>query len=187
MLKVISALILVAQVLFPTAPPGVDRTDAFARASGNRKPVAVKIGQALFATQWPAQVMNVYADGIAGHDVAGLHISGVHFHRALTREQFIDEIAGLVSRTFKVAPVEEVDVWASVPLGVGRGVVVAGDLAKPTFRVVFTLSARREESADSLVRRMRQGSGVFWDQDWERKVFNSIAAPTGSNHVNSSI
>lgn len=168
MLKVISALILVAQVLFPTAPPGVDRTDAFARASGNRKPIAVRIGQALFATRWPAQVINVYADGIAGHDIAGLHVSGVHFHHPLTRAQFSGEIAGLVSRTFAVAPVEEVDVWASVPLGVGKGVVVAGDLAKPTFRVVFTLSARRGESANSLLRRMGQGSGVFWDQDWER-------------------
>jgi hypothetical protein len=168
LLKAISALILVAQVLFPTAPPGVDRTDAFARASGNRKPIAVKIGQALFATRWPAQVINVYADGIAGHDVAGLHVSGVHFHHPLTRAQFIGEIAGLVTRTFAVAPVDEVDVWASVPLSVGKGVVVAGDLAKPTFRVVFTLSARRGESANSLLRRMGQGSGVFWDQDWER-------------------
>jgi hypothetical protein len=168
LLKAISALILVGQVLFPTAPPGVDRTDAFARASGNRKPIAVKIGQALFATRWPAQVINVYADGIAGHDIAGLHVSGVHFHHPLTRAEFIGEIAGLVRRTFAVAPVEEVDVWASVPLNVGKGVVVAGDLAKPTFRVVFTLSALRGESANSLLRRMGQGSGVFWDQDWER-------------------
>jgi hypothetical protein len=168
LLKVISALALTAQVLFPTAPPGVDRSDAYARASGNRKPVAVRIGQALFATQWPAQVLNVYADGIPGHDVVGLHVSGVHFHGSLTRTQFINEIAGLVSRTFSVSPVEEIDVWTSVPLSVGRGVVVAGDLAKPTFRVVFAVSVRRGESAESLQRRMRQGSGVFWDQDWER-------------------
>jgi hypothetical protein len=168
LLKAISELILVAQVLFPTAPPGVDRTDAFARAAGNRKAIAVKIGQALFATRWPAQVVNVYADGIPGHDIAGLHLSGVHFHHPLTRTQFIDEIAGLVRRTFTVAPVEEVDVWASVPLGVGKGVVVAGDLAKPTFRVVFALSARRGESTESLLQRMRRGRGVFWDQDWER-------------------
>ena len=168
MLKVISALVLAAQVLFPTASPGVDRTDAYARAAGNRKPVAVRIGRALFATEWPAQVLNVYADGIPGHEVAGLRVSGEHFHHPLTRAQFIDEIGGLVQRAFASEPVEEVDVWASVPLSVGKGVVVAGDLAKPTFRVVFTLSARRGESAAALVRRMQQGDGVFWDQDWER-------------------
>lgn len=168
MLKAISALVLIAQVLFPTASPGVDRTDAYARASGNRKPLAVRIGRALFATEWPAQVLNVYADGISGHDIAGLRVSGVHFHHPLTRAQFTSEIAGLVDRAFAVAPVEEVDVWASVPLDVGKGVVVAGDLAKPTFRVVFTASVRRGESTASLLRRMRQGEGVFWDQDWER-------------------
>lgn len=181
MLKVISGLILVAQVLFPTAKPGVDRTDAYARAAGNRKPIAVKIGQALFATQWPAQVLNVYADGIPGHDIAGLRVSGMHFHHPLTRSQFMNEIADLVDRTFAISPVEEVDVWTSVPLSVGKGVVVAGDLAKPTYRLVFTVSVRRGEGTESLLARMRQGKGVFWDQEWERKSFNTTAAPTGSN------
>lgn len=181
MLKAISALILIAQVLFPTAKPGVDRTDAYARAAGNRKPIAVKIGQALFSTQWPAQVLNVYADGIPGHDIAGLHLSGMHFHHALSREQFMGEVADLVSRTFAITPVEEVDVWTSVPLNVGKGVVVAGDLAKPTYRLVFTVSVRRGERTDALLRRMRQGDGVFWDQDWARRSLNTVSAPSGSN------
>jgi hypothetical protein len=168
LLKVISALALVAQVLFPTAPPSVGVTDAYARAAGNRKPIAVKIGRELFRTTWPAQVVNVYADGIAGHDVAGLHLSGVHFHRPLSRAEFLTEVYDIVERAFAAAPVEEVDVWASVPLNVGKGVVVAGDLAKPTFRTVFTVTVRREESAAALLRRMQQGQGVFWDQDWER-------------------
>ncbi len=168
MLKVISALLLVAQALFPTAPPGVSRTDAYARASGNLRPVAVRIGRDLFHTIWPAQVLNVYADGIPGHEIAGLHVSGVHFHHALDTAEFVSEIAELVERAFAAAPVEEVDVWASVPLNVGKGVVVAGDLAKPTFREVFTVSVRRGESAPALVARMRAGKGVFWDQDWKR-------------------
>lgn len=155
-------------MLFPTASPGVDRTDAYARAEGNRKLVAVRIGQALFATEWPAQVLNVYADGVAGHDIAGLRVSGEHFHHPLSREQFYAEIADLVKRAFAAAPVEEVDVWTSVPLDVGKGTVVAGDLAKPTFRVVFTVTVRRGESTVSLLRRLRQGDGVFQDQDWER-------------------
>jgi hypothetical protein len=166
---------LVVQVLFPTAPPGVGRSDAYARAAGNRKAVAVRIGGALFRTMWPAQVLNVYADGIPGHEVAGLHVSGVHFHNPLTREQFLSEIGALVQRAFEAAPVEEVDVWVSVPLNVGKGVVVAGDLAKPTFRTVFAVSVRRTESAAALLSRMRQGDGVFQDQDWQRTAFKKAS------------
>lgn len=170
MLKVISALVLVAQVLFPTVPPGVDRLDAAARAGGNRKPMAVKIGRALFATEWPAQVLNVYADGYNGHDVAGLRVSGVHFHHPLTRAEFSAQIADLVRRAFAAAPVDEVDVWASVPLRVGKDIVVAGDIAKPTSRTVFSVSVLRGESADALLRRLQQGHGVYWDQDWARSA-----------------
>ena len=172
MLRVISvlALALTAQVLFPTAPPSVGRTDAYARAAGNRKPIAVKIGREVFRTTWPAQVVNVYADGIDGHDIAGMRVSGVHFHHPLTRDEFLTEIADLTQRAFAAAPVDEVDVWVSVPLNVGKGVVVAGDLAKPTFRTVFTVSVRRGESANALLQRIRRGDGVFWDQDWERSA-----------------
>lgn len=146
----------------------MDRTDAVARAAGNAKPVAIQIGRALFATEWPAQVLNVYADGIAGHDVAGLRISGVRFHHALTKDEFIGEVAALVHRSFASSAVDEVDVWATVPLRVGKDIVVAGDLAKPTSRTVFTLSVLRGETSAALIRRMRRGVGVFWDQDWTR-------------------
>jgi len=167
LLKVISALVLLAQ-LFPTAPPGVDRLDASARASGSRKDLAVGIGRALFHTQWPAQVLNVYADGVGGHAVAGLRVSGEHFHHSLTRDQFVGEIASLVRVTFSAAPVEEVDIWASVPLQVGKEVIVAGDLARPTARAVFTVSVRRGERTDALLRRLRASRGVYWDQEWAR-------------------
>lgn len=155
-------------MLFPTAPAGVGRSDAYARAEGNRKAVAVQIGRSLFRTLWPAQVLNVYADGIAGHDVAGLRLSGVHFHHPLTRGEFYSEVSDLIERAFAAAPIEEVDLWVSVPLKVGKGVVVAGDLAKPAFRTVFTVSVRRGESAAALLERLRRGDGVFQDQDWER-------------------
>lgn len=167
MLKVIS-LLFALQTLFPTAPPAVGASDAYARASGSLKPVAVTIGRAIFRTEWPAQVLNVYASGIDGARVAGLHVSGVHFHHALTRDEFLQEIADLVHDAFAASAVNEVDVWASVPLRVGKDIVVSGDLAKPTFRMVFTVSVRREESQTALLARMRQGTGVFWDQDWTR-------------------
>lgn len=165
MLKVISAAILIAQ-LFPTAPPGVNRLDANARAAGNRKAIAVAIGRALFKTRWPAQVLNVYADGFGGHDIAGLRISGEHFHGAVTRDRFVEEVASLVQETFAASPVDEVDVWASIPLRLGKDVVVAGDLAKPSSRTVFTVSIRRGERSDALIRRMRGSDGVYWDQEW---------------------
>ncbi len=171
LLRVISIVALAAQVLFPTAPPSVDRTDAYARAAGNEKPLAVSIGRKLFMTEWPAQVLNVYADGVGSRTVAGLHLSGVHFHHALTRDQFISEVVALVERTFAASNVDEVDVWTTVPLRVGKDIVVAGDLAKPTSRTVFTLSVRRGERTSSFVRRIRQGEGVFWDQDWTRANF----------------
>ncbi len=158
---------LIAQ-LFPTAPPGVNRLDANARAAGNRKAIAVGIGRALFKTRWPAQVLNVYADGFAGHDIAGLRISGEHFHRALTRDQFVEEVASLVRETFAASPADEVDVWASIPLRLGKDVIVAGDLAKPSFRTVFSVSIRRGERTDALVGRMRASDGVYWDQEWAR-------------------
>ncbi len=167
LLKVISALVLLAQ-LFPVAPPGIDRLDANARASGNRKDLAVGIGRALFRTEWPAQVLNVYVNGFGSHDVAGLRVSGEHFHHALTRDQFLDEIASLARISFTAAPVDEVDVWASVPLQVGKDVIVAGDLAQPSSRAVFTVSVRRGERMDALIRRMRASRGVYWDQEWAR-------------------
>jgi hypothetical protein len=167
LLKVISAFVLLAQ-LFPTAPPGVDRLDANARASGNRKDLAVAIGRALFHTEWPAQVLNVYADGFGGHDIAGLRVSGEHFHHSLTRDQFVDEIASLVRETFAAAPVDEVDVWASVPLRVGKDVIVAGDLAQPSSRSVFTVSVSRGERMAAFVGRMRASRRVYWDQEWAR-------------------
>src|SRR5437763_14222487 len=96
LLKAISIAAVVVAQLFPTAPPTVDELDANARASGNRKDIAVSIGRALFRTRWPAQVLNVYADGFSGHDIAGLRINGQHFHRALTQGEFEEEVASLV-------------------------------------------------------------------------------------------
>lgn len=132
--------------------------------------MAVAIGRELFKTRWPAQVLNVYADGFAGHDIAGLRLSGEHFHHALTRAEFLKEVASLVKEAFEAAPVDEVDVWASVPLRVGKDVVVAGDLARPSSRSVFTVSVRRGEPQDVLLRRLRASAGIYWDQEWARET-----------------
>jgi len=118
--------------------------------------------------------MQVAANEMGAHLVLGLRISGVHFHRPLTRDQFYAEIASLVGECFAAAPqAEEIDIWTTVPLSVGKGVVVAGDLAKPTSRTVFTLSARRGEAPSSLAERLRGGEDVFVDEEWARTAFKS--------------
>jgi hypothetical protein len=151
--------------------PSVATMDAEARASGNRIEVAERLGGALFVTQWPAQVLKVAANGIGSHLVVGLLISGVKFHHPLTREQFMLEVNSLISITLRQTPAEEVDAWASVPLSVGTGIVVSGDLAHPTSRVVFTISVPRHEPSAQTIGRMRAGRGVYWDEDWARTAF----------------
>lgn len=148
--------------------PSVAALDAAARAGGSDKPLARKIGSRLFLTEWPVQVLNVYVDSIPGHSVAGLHLSGTKFHHDLSRAQFFGEIATLAQQTFAAAPVEEVDVFTTVPLVVGKDLIVAGDLARPTSKNVFTASIRRGEPRASLLARLGAKNGVFIDEEWAR-------------------
>jgi hypothetical protein len=162
----LSAVALIAAV------PSIAHVDAAARALGNRKAVAVAIGDRLFQTEWPAQVLNVEANQIGPHVVVGLRLSGVHFHQELTQAQFEAEVAALVARSFQAAPsVEEVDVWAGIPLAAPKGAIVAGDLAVPTWRTVFTVSVRRGESSSALAARLREGKEIYLDEDWMRSAF----------------
>jgi hypothetical protein len=142
----------------------VSQLDADARAAGNMKALAVSIGDRIFSTVWPAQVTQVSANGVAGHVVVGVRISGVKFHASLTRVQFVSEVDRLVSLAFAAAPdAEEVDVWATVPVATSKGAVVAGDLAVPTSREVFTLAVRRGVDPSRTL--------AYWDKDWARSAF----------------
>ncbi|MGA8534324.1 MAG: hypothetical protein WB615_09485 [Candidatus Tumulicola sp.] len=156
------------------AVPSVADLDASARAAGNRIDVATRIGENVFGSTWPAQVSQISANEIGGHLIVGIRLWGVKFHAALTREEFVGEVAALVERAFAAAPAaEEVDVWTSVPIDVAKGVVVSGDLAKPTSRTVFSLTARRGESAEQLSARAERTTAgdVFWDEEWARAAF----------------
>jgi hypothetical protein len=154
----------------PAYAPSVTELDAAARAAGNRRDVAQHIGDAIFAKHWPAEVSQIAANELDGHLIVGIRVLGVKFHHPLTRDQFAAEAVSLVESAFAAAPtVEEVDLWTSVPIGVSKGVVVSGDLAKPTSRTVFSVSVRRSESRSSLQARVLAGSnGVFWDPAWTR-------------------
>jgi hypothetical protein len=155
--------------------PTLAEVDAMARAAGNRRDVAEQIGASVFATRWPAEVSQISANSLDGHLVVGIRLWGVKFHQPLTRTQFVSEAVDIVERAFAAARgVEEIDLWASVPIGVTKGEIVSGDLAKPTSRTVFSLSARRGEAAASLQARLEVPSeGVFWDEQWAREAFKA--------------
>jgi hypothetical protein len=158
------ALVLVLSLLPAVARADVAEFDASARAAGNMKRLAVAIGDRIFATQWPAEVAQVAADGVGGHVVVGVRIWGVKFHRPLTRAQFLAEVDSIVALVFAKAPrVEEVDVWAAVPIPVPRGAIVSGPYAIPTTRPVFTLVVRRGKNPAT--------ARTFWNEEWARSAF----------------
>jgi hypothetical protein len=152
--------------------PTVAQVDAAARAVGNRRDVAEQIGTVIFATRWPAEVSQISANELAGHLIVGIRVLGVKFHEQMRRSDFADEVVTLVEKAFAAVPsAEEVDLWASVPISVAKGVIVSGDLAKPTSRTVFSISVRRGEDAASLRARIQRSEGVFWDDAWAESAF----------------
>jgi hypothetical protein len=153
--------------------PSIADLDAAARSVGNRREVAERIGHILFKTAWSAEVSQISANRLGTHLIVGIRLWGVKFHRPITRQDFIDEVLSLAQETFAAAPeTEEIDLWASVPIAVAKGVIVTGDLAKPTSRTVFSLTIRRGETPASLQARVsRSGVGVFWDSRWARSAF----------------
>jgi hypothetical protein len=179
------ATLAVAMLAFAVVPPLAARAggseaevDAYARAAGNRRADAVALGTVIFAKARSAQVVKVRVDGAMSHEVAGLVISGVKFHAPLSKSAFTDEVVDLVRTTFAASDVEEVDVWATVPLATAAGAIVSGDMAQPTSRTVFAVSVRRAEGAD-FAARLRRGSDVYWDPAFVAS-FARAAAQGGS-------
>jgi hypothetical protein len=167
-----AALTIALPIAARAIQPSVATLDSRVRAEGSRLDVATAIGKTLFVHVWPAQILKVGADSAGTDIVVGLHLSGVKFHSPMTKPDFADEIASLTRACFGANPhVVEVDVWASVPLEVGKDVVVSGDLAKPTTRAVFSASILRSEANSSLRRRILTDSDVFWDEDWVNTLF----------------
>jgi hypothetical protein len=169
-----SALVSAAQ-----PPASAAAVDAVLRAGGNRKATATQIGRALFGTVWPAQLVKVRVDGAGSHEVAGLVISGVKFHASLDAASFTREVVMLVAQTFAASGVEEVDVWATVPLGVVPHEVVGGDLAQPTSRIVYGATVVREELA-TFPARLQRGDDVFWDPQWRGALGGPVPAPAAT-------
>jgi hypothetical protein len=143
--------------------------NAAERAEGNRRADAVQLGRVLLRTIWPAQVLKIRVDGAGRHEVAGLVLSGVKFHRRLDPAGFGAEVAALIRLTFTTLGVEEVDVWATVPLPYVEQTPVNGEYLQPTERIVFGATVPRSDAA-AFGARLRRGDDVFWDPVWRSSL-----------------
>jgi hypothetical protein len=135
---------------------------ATARARGSDRPTAIAIGRALLAEPPPAQLTQIRCEKAGPHRICGLVVSGVKFKRPLDRQAFLAEVRALIEGAFKHAELEEVDLWATVPLSARKGVVVSGDAAKPTAATVFAVTVPRTALAQ-LGRQLESGRDVYWD------------------------
>ena len=137
--------------------PSTIELDAQARARGNDRPAAVALAGALLAHPWAAQITQVRVDRAGSHAVAGVVLSGVKFKAPVGAGEFLRQAQEIVALALRTTPVEEVDLWTTIPLDAGVGAVTSGDFAKPTARTVFTLTVRRaaSERTDAVL-----GAGV---------------------------
>ena len=160
-----------------SAQPALNIVNAHARAFGTRKDIAVRIGAQLFKHQWSAQILRIYVDGAGSHQIAGVVLSGVKFHRPLTPALFLGEVNAIITQAFAAARVEEVDLWCVVPLSIGKGAVVSGDLAQPTERTVFSVTVRRADQRAA-------SRATYWDARWARDALRNQskgASPASAN------
>jgi hypothetical protein len=174
-----AALVAVTAAFAPhaagAAVPSVVDVNAAARAAGNRKDEAVKIGRSLLATRGPAQITKIRVDGIGPHQVAGIVLSGEKLREPVDAAGFVEQAIELIEAAFEAGDVEEVDVWATIPIPVAAGAVVSGDLAVPTSRIVFSTGARRIDRA-VYAARIRAGTGVYWAPDWRAEMIAKARA-----------
>lgn len=160
------------------AQPSVVDVNAEVRSAGNRKDEAVKIGRSLLATRGPAQITKIRVDGIGPHQVAGIVLDGEKLREPVGAAAFAEQAIELIEATFEAGDVEEVDVWATVPIAVAPGAIVSGDLAVPTSRTVFSASARRVDRR-VYAARVRAGNGVYWAPDWRAQLEANARAAKG--------
>jgi hypothetical protein len=116
----------------------------------------------LLAHPLPAQLTQIRCDRVGARRICGLVVSGVKFKHPLDRRAFLDEVRGLIEGAFAESPLEEVDLWTTVPLDAGKGVVVSGDLAVATAATVFAVTVPRTALA-RLNGQLESGRDVYWD------------------------
>jgi peptidoglycan/xylan/chitin deacetylase (PgdA/CDA1 family) len=134
------------------------------RIAGNDPAVAETMATALLAQRFPEQITKVRVERVMPATVAGIVLSGRKFHAAVDRERFAQDVREMVGVAFAVAPsLDEVDVWATVPIPVAPGTIVSGDEAVPTERTVFSAAVVR----GSHIAGAPWDLGVtYWDHTW---------------------
>jgi peptidoglycan/xylan/chitin deacetylase (PgdA/CDA1 family) len=115
------------------------------RIEGNDPALAERIGISLLREEFREPIEKIRVLTVPAASVAGIMLSGSGLHGPVTETQFETDARAMALLALSNAPrVSEVDVWATVPQAVATGTVVAGDLAAPTERTVFSLSLRRD-------------------------------------------
>lgn len=135
------------------------------RIAGNAPQTAESITVALLSRKFPEQILKVHVVASKPATVAGIVLSGVKFHEPVNRERFERDVREMVAAAFSVAPsLDEVDIWATVPIEVNSQATVSGDYATPTAKTVFSAAvtrSSRSQTTDSW------DLGVtYWDKEW---------------------
>ena len=86
------------------------------------------------------------------HLIVGIRLWGVKFHRPVTRAEFVDEVTATLTekRLRRRRPSKRSTCGRAFRSKSARASIVSGDLAQPTVRTVFSLTARRGESAEQV-------------------------------------
>jgi hypothetical protein len=117
-----------------------------------------------------AQLTQIRCERAGAHRACGLVLSGRKFKQRIDRRAFLTEVATLIAGAFATAPeLDEVDLWTTVPLGVGSGVAVSGDFAVASAATVFAVTVTRAE-LPGLGRRLAAGDDVFWDRAFAQSL-----------------
>lgn len=149
-------------VIAGSPDPGDILMRATERARGSDRATAVAVGRALLARPLSAQLVQVRCEKLGEHRLCGLVLSGVKFKHPLDRRGFLSEVRELIEGAFAEAPLEEVDLWTTVPLGTVDGPVVSGDLAVKTAATVFAVTVPRAALA-RLPDQLGSGRDLYWD------------------------
>jgi hypothetical protein len=147
---------------------------ALERARGTDRATAVAVGRALLAHPLPAQLTQVRCEKTGAHRICGLVVSGVKFKHPLDRRGFLAEVRELIEGAFAEAPLEEVDLWATVPLAMVKGVVVSGDLAVATAATVFAVTVPRS-ALRALPEQLESGRDLYWDTSFADSLAKGAA------------
>jgi hypothetical protein len=163
-LSAIAALLWAAQV--PAAAQGANLDlNAHARAEGNRLDDAVALAKVLLPIGGPAQILKVRVDAVGKHAVAGVLLEGGAKH-PYGRQAFLGEVEQIAAATLDRSAVEEVDIWAIVPIEVPKGAIVSGPMAVPTSKNVFAVTFPRAERG-AIAKVLQVGRDVYFGPAWE--------------------